>query len=47
MGKLKQSISEEAMDALEEVGETMTYEEWLAEYQPQWVDPEEKIGDLV
>lgn len=71
MSKIKQSLSEEAMDALEDVQEgliseqewldsiklmgraieakQMTAEEarkWAEEYQPQYVDPVEKGGDL-
>lgn len=47
MSKIKQSLSEEAMDALElvELGQ-MTEQEWLEEYTPMYVDPVEKGGDL-
>ncbi len=48
MSQIKRALSEEAMDALElvELGQ-MTEQEWLDEYTTQWVDPVEKLGDVV
>lgn len=48
MSKIKQSLSEEAMDALELVGTgQMSEEEWILQYAPGYVDPVEKGGELV
>lgn len=48
MSLIKRALSEEAMDALEDVQEGLiSMEEWLEEYQPQYVDPVEKGGELV
>lgn len=48
MSKIKRVLSEEAMDARElvEMG-LLTEEEWLERYEPEWVDPVEKLGDVV
>jgi hypothetical protein len=48
MSKIKRSLSQDALDARELVEDGfLTWEEWERRYAPQYVDPVEKIGDMV
>ena len=48
MSKVKDALGQDALDARELIDEgIMTEDEWQREYNPGWVDPVEKMGDMV
>jgi hypothetical protein len=48
MSKVKDLLGQDALDARELVDDgIITEQEWLDEYQPMYVDPVEKMGDMV